>query len=71
MTMPVMDGSSTIRALMRINPAVKIVAASGLNANGDSAKLSELGVRHFLVKPYTAEILLTVLNQVLMLNPSA
>ena len=65
MTMPVMDGLSTIRALMRINPYVKIVAASGLNANGDAARFAELGVRHFLVKPYTAETLLTVLKQVL------
>jgi PAS domain S-box-containing protein len=70
MTMPVMDGAATIRALMRINPEVKIVAASGLNANGDSAKLSELGVRNFLVKPYTAETLLTVLHQVLAPGPN-
>ncbi len=29
MMMPVMDGPATIHALMRLNPAVKIVAASG------------------------------------------
>jgi CheY-like chemotaxis protein len=28
MMMPVMDGSATIYALMRINPAIKIIAAS-------------------------------------------
>ena len=33
MMMPIMDGPATIHALMRINPAVKIIAASGLNAN--------------------------------------
>ncbi len=39
MTMPIMNGVSTIRALMRINPEVKVVAASGLNASGDEEKL--------------------------------
>jgi CheY-like chemotaxis protein len=40
MMMPVMDGPATIRALMRINPAIKIIAASGLNANGAWPKSS-------------------------------
>lgn len=65
MTMPVMDGSATIRALKKLNPRVKIIAASGLNANGGSPKLSDLGVSEFLVKPYTAEALLGVLNKLL------
>ena len=58
MMMPVMDGPSTIKALMRINPKVKIVAASGLKANDDVAKASAEGVKHFLMKPYTARTLL-------------
>jgi len=54
MMMPVMDGAATIHALMRINPKIKIVAASGLNVNGGRTKASEAGIKHFLVKPYTA-----------------
>ena len=65
MMMPVMDGAATIQALMRINPAVKIIAASGLNANGGAAKASGSGIRHFLTKPYTAETLLTALRTTL------
>jgi CheY-like chemotaxis protein len=34
MVMPVMDGAATIHALTRINPKIKIIAASGLNVNG-------------------------------------
>ena len=60
-----MDGEATIRALMRINPVVKIIAASGLNTNGDSAKLSAAGVKHFLTKPFTAETLLKALQSIL------
>ena len=64
MMMPVMDGTATIHALMRINPSVKIIAASGLNANGATAK-STPGIKHFLSKPYTAGALLQKLRTVL------
>jgi CheY-like chemotaxis protein len=65
MMMPVMVGPATIHALMRMNPAVKIVAASGLNANGSVAKASGVGVKHFLTKPYTAETLLKGMQTIL------
>jgi len=64
MMMPVMDGRATIHALGQINPAVKIIAASGLNANAD-ATTTGVGVKHFLLKPYTAETLLKTLRTVL------
>jgi CheY-like chemotaxis protein len=64
MMMPVMDGGATIRALVRINPSIKIIAASGLNANGN-VKASDSNVKSFLTKPYTAGLLLTTLRAVL------
>ena len=65
MMMPVMDGRATIHALKQINPAVKIIAASGLTANADAAIAAGVGVKHFLSKPYTAETLLKMLREVL------
>ena len=65
MMMPVMDGPATIHALLRINPAVKIIAASGLNANGGVARAAGVGVKHFLTKPYTASAMLKMLRDVL------
>ncbi|SDU20449.1 PAS/PAC sensor hybrid histidine kinase [Verrucomicrobium sp. GAS474] len=65
MMMPVMDGPALIHAMMKINPAVKIIAASGLNANGNTAKAAGAGVEHFLSKPYTAETLLATLRDLL------
>ena len=65
MTMPILDGPATIHALMRINPKIKIVAASGLDANGNVAKATEAGVKHFLTKPYTARTLLNTLRAIL------
>lgn len=65
MMMPVMDGAATIQVLQRLNPVVKIIAASGLNANENVAKAASLGVGDFLAKPYTSETMLTMLRKVL------
>jgi PAS domain S-box-containing protein len=65
MTMPVMDGLATIQVLRKMNPKVPIIAASGLSASDHVAKVAGLGVKHFLPKPYTAEILLKTLKEVL------
>jgi nitrogen-specific signal transduction histidine kinase/ActR/RegA family two-component response regulator len=65
MTMPILDGPATIHALMRLNPKIKIVAASGLDANGSVAKATGAGVKHVLTKPYTARTLLKTLRAIL------
>jgi len=65
MAMPIMDGAATIRALSKINPAIKIIAASGLHANSDATKASGAGIKHFLTKPYTAGTLLKTLRTIL------
>lgn len=51
-TMPVMDGLETARKLFEINPNVKIVM---LSAMGDETLLNqarEIGIKHFLTKPF-------------------
>ncbi|HSE21958.1 MAG TPA: PAS domain S-box protein [Pyrinomonadaceae bacterium] len=63
MMMPFMDGPATIRALQRMNPDVRIIAASGLGARAGEASLA--GVQIFLDKPYTAETLLKALAKIL------
>lgn len=65
MRMPVMDGSTTIQVLMKMNPGVCIIAASGINSNNGLAKAAGAGVRQFLPKPYTAETILRALHQAL------
>lgn len=70
MMMPIMNGFATIQALMKINPDVKIIAASGLAANGMVAKAMSVGVKYFLPKPYTAESILNALADILRDIPS-
>jgi CheY-like chemotaxis protein len=65
MAMPVMDGPATIIALKMVNPSVKIIASSGLASDAAVAKAVSAGVHHFVPKPYTAEILLNTLHEVL------
>jgi PAS domain S-box-containing protein len=69
--MPVMDGPSTIQVLNRMNPAVRIIASSGLNAGERVAKAVNAGVKHFLAKPYSSEMLLKSLRSVLQSNPAS
>ena len=65
MMMPEMEGSTAIRILRRMNPAVRIIGASGLAAHRNSVQAEGLQEVHFLEKPYTAEALLAKLTQIL------
>ena len=65
MLMPVMNGPATIVALTKINPAVRIIGASGTDTTGAAARAACEGVKHFLPKPYTAGAMLQALRATL------
>jgi CheY-like chemotaxis protein len=64
MMMPVMDGLATIQVLLRMNPKVRIIAASGMSVKDMVARATRAGVKHFIPKPYSAETLLKTLAEV-------
>jgi nitrogen-specific signal transduction histidine kinase/ActR/RegA family two-component response regulator len=66
--MPLMDGVATVRALRRINPAVKVILTSGFSEPSSDGVLREQPPI-FLKKPYAAEQLLTALRR--LLEPAA
>ena len=68
MMMPYLNGPNTIRALQKLNPAVKILVVSGLMGNEQVAEVAGTAEIAFLQKPYTAESLLTTLQQVISRN---
>lgn len=65
MMMPVMDGSMTIRALRKLDPAVRIIATSGIAGHALDPEGSLGHVEAFLQKPYTADRLLRTIAIVL------
>jgi CheY-like chemotaxis protein len=65
MSMPVMDGPATVRALLKLNPSVRLLAVSGLMERGKVEPLVRSGLVTFLGKPFSAPRLLTTLRDVL------
>ncbi len=65
MMMPVMDGPALIHTLRQLKPDIKVIAASGLKANSMVEKVSKMGVRHFLSKPYSTETLIKAIHHTL------
>ena len=63
--MPLMDGPALIQILRKMNPTLPIIAATGLAASEQVARVARQGVKHFLSKPYTATILLQALQEAL------
>ena len=61
MAMPIMDGKTTIRALRKLNPDLKIIAASGLTLE----QSPEINANTFLNKPFKAETLLNTIANLL------
>jgi PAS domain S-box-containing protein len=60
MAMPGMDGPALVAALKAFDPHVRIIGASGY----PSPHLLE-GLNHFIAKPFTAEMLLQAVHQVI------
>jgi PAS domain S-box-containing protein len=68
MVMPIMDGPATIAALQAIDPKVRIIGSSGLVSKDGQTKAKNAGVKYFIPKPYTAEVLLSTLHDTLQEN---
>ena len=70
MIMPNMEGPAAIVALRAINPEVKIIASSGAASDRSMARVRDTGIRHYIAKPYTAEVMLNTLHEVLHGSPA-
>lgn len=65
MMMPVMDGAALIKALRRMDPDVRVIAASGIHANHEVLERGLAHVDRFLEKPYSAMDLLRTVREAL------
>jgi PAS domain S-box-containing protein len=65
LTMPTMDGEEAFRELKKINPAVRVVVASGHGSNDVAERFGQDTLAGHLQKPYTLEKLRTLLATII------
>jgi len=65
LTMPHMDGEEAFRVLKETHPAVRVLIMSGFNEQDTISRFVGRGVAGFLPKPFSADMLLTRLRDVL------
>jgi CheY-like chemotaxis protein len=68
MRMPVMDGTETFHALRAINPAVRVLLASGHSLTGAAQALLQSGAKGFVQKPYRRQTLVEKIREALASN---
>ncbi|MCO4771017.1 MAG: PAS domain-containing protein [Deltaproteobacteria bacterium] len=59
LTMPVMDGEETFRALRELRPGVRVLLSSGYHEQEATARFAGRGLAGFLQKPYRAQELVS------------
>ncbi|HEY2150336.1 MAG TPA: PAS domain S-box protein [Vicinamibacterales bacterium] len=71
LAMPVMDGFATMVALRAIDPMLRLIASSGQSTKDGDARARESGVKMLLNKPYTVDVLIRAVDDVLHDRPPA
>lgn len=71
MIMPVMDGPSTIRALRKMDPKIRIIAVSGLMVPQKLDRIAQDEKIPVLAKPYSTPALLTTIHDLLQRQPAS
>jgi len=66
--MPGMGGRRCLEDLLRMNPKVKVVIASGYSVDGHTQEALEAGVKNSVSKPYAIRQMLKVVREVLDKN---
>lgn len=66
--MPVMDGIEATKEILKVNPTAKIVMVSALGQEPLVIESIAAGARDFVVKPFSPEKVLKVLDQVVKMS---
>ncbi|HEY5585767.1 MAG TPA: response regulator [Ruminiclostridium sp.] len=64
-TMPVMDGLETAKALFQIDPSVKIIMLSAMGDDDLILSAKKIGINNFISKPFKADELVKMANELL------
>ena len=63
--MPGMGGIRCLQELLRVDPDVRVLLASGYSENGTTVGENRTGARGFIRKPYDAKDILVAIRRVL------
>lgn len=70
MTMPHMDGPTTIEHLVDRAPTIPILAICGLTTGPEATRSAELDITLVLAKPFSTDHLVTAVAQLLATDPA-
>ena len=65
MTMPAMTGVGLAKKMMQIRPEIPVIICTGYSEQIDESRAKELGIKGFLMKPFTIRELSKTVRQVL------
>ncbi|MBT8356886.1 MAG: response regulator [Deltaproteobacteria bacterium] len=63
--MPGMGGRRCLEELMKMNPSLKVIIASGFSVNGPAKEILQSGAKGFIDKPYDVKQMLNMVREVL------
>ncbi|MDA8408656.1 MAG: response regulator, partial [Deltaproteobacteria bacterium] len=63
--MPKMGGAQCLNELLKVDPAAKVIIASGHSGEGGRDEYIRFGAKDFVEKPYESRILLNIVRFVL------
>jgi len=64
-TMPIMSGIEALKQIIKINPEAKVIMLSAMGQQMIVIDCIKLGAKHFIVKPFSTNSLLRVIDEVL------
>ncbi len=67
-TMPRMDGITTLKKIMELDPAAKVIMCSALGQQRLIVQAIQLGARDFIVKPFRAERVISAIKKTLNID---
>ena len=65
MTMPAMTGVRLAKKLMKIRPEIPVILCTGYSEQIDAIRAKEMGIKDFLMKPFTIRELSKTVRKVL------
>ncbi len=68
-TMPILDGMGAVKKIIQYDPDARIIMISALDQKFMVLTAIQKGAKHYIIKPFSPDKVLSVVNEVLRLFP--